>query len=249
MKLYEKIYFCRKEAGLSQDALAERLGVSRQAISKWENGEAVPETMKLPTLAKEFGVTVDWLLTEDAEPLERHQWEAAEETPAPEPENPPVQNAVPNTSIPGWVDDLPKSVGKLIRRFGWLAGAYVALGGAGITALGAIAKVVSNAMMRGVSSAMNSMGGINPFGGSMSGMMIYDQYGNPLDEATAEMLLDELNLSSGYGSVMPGLDGVSEIMSFNPVSMVAGFIMVIGVVMMVGGTILAVCLRKWGKTE
>ena len=38
MKLNEKIYLCRTKAGLSQDALAERLGVSRQAISKWETG-------------------------------------------------------------------------------------------------------------------------------------------------------------------------------------------------------------------
>lgn len=38
MKLNEKIYLCRKRAALSQDALAERLGVSRQAISKWETG-------------------------------------------------------------------------------------------------------------------------------------------------------------------------------------------------------------------
>ncbi len=38
MKLNEKIYLCRKKADLSQDALAERLGVSRQAISKWETG-------------------------------------------------------------------------------------------------------------------------------------------------------------------------------------------------------------------
>ena len=38
MKLNEKIYACRKKAGLSQEALAERIGVSRQAISKWETG-------------------------------------------------------------------------------------------------------------------------------------------------------------------------------------------------------------------
>ncbi len=38
MKLNEKIYHCRKKAGLSQEALAERIGVSRQAISKWETG-------------------------------------------------------------------------------------------------------------------------------------------------------------------------------------------------------------------
>ena len=43
MKLNEKIYTCRKKAGMSQEALAEKLGVSRQAISKWELGTALPE--------------------------------------------------------------------------------------------------------------------------------------------------------------------------------------------------------------
>ena len=43
MNLSEKILYCRKKAGLSQEALAEKLGVSRQAISKWETGESVPE--------------------------------------------------------------------------------------------------------------------------------------------------------------------------------------------------------------
>ena len=64
MKLNEKIYLCRKKAGLSQDALAERLGVSRQAISKWETGESVPDTGKLLPLANALGVSLDWLLSE-----------------------------------------------------------------------------------------------------------------------------------------------------------------------------------------
>ena len=38
MNLAEKILYCRKKAGLSQEALAEKLGVSRQAVSKWETG-------------------------------------------------------------------------------------------------------------------------------------------------------------------------------------------------------------------
>ena len=41
MKLSDKIYHCRKKAGLSQEALAERIGVSRQAISKWETGDSL----------------------------------------------------------------------------------------------------------------------------------------------------------------------------------------------------------------
>ena len=62
MKLQEKILYCRKKAGLSQDALAEMLGVSRQSVSKWETGEAVPEVAKLLSLSKVFNVTTDWLL-------------------------------------------------------------------------------------------------------------------------------------------------------------------------------------------
>lgn len=65
MKLNEKIYYCRKKSGLSQEALAEKIGVSRQAVSKWETAEAVPEIGKLKALCDIFGVTADWLISED----------------------------------------------------------------------------------------------------------------------------------------------------------------------------------------
>ena len=60
----------RKELGLSQEALGERLGVSRQSIYKWESGTALPEIEKLIALSKLFGVSVGWLLgvEEDAAP-------------------------------------------------------------------------------------------------------------------------------------------------------------------------------------
>lgn len=62
MKLNEKISYYRKAAKLSQEELAERTGVSRQAVSKWELGAATPELEKLVALAKTFGVTTDELL-------------------------------------------------------------------------------------------------------------------------------------------------------------------------------------------
>ena len=68
MTLSEKILYCRKRCALSQEALAEKIGVSRQAISKWETGEAAPELSKLALLAKTFGVTADWLISEDNPP-------------------------------------------------------------------------------------------------------------------------------------------------------------------------------------
>ena len=63
--LSEKLYRLRKNSGLSQEQLAEQLNVSRQAISKWEQGTAVPESEKLITISNYFGVTVDYLLKED----------------------------------------------------------------------------------------------------------------------------------------------------------------------------------------
>lgn len=62
MKLNEKILYYRKKAGLSQEALAAKIGVSRQAVSKWEVGDTAPELDKLVALTKAFGVTTDELL-------------------------------------------------------------------------------------------------------------------------------------------------------------------------------------------
>jgi len=62
MKLNEKILYYRKRAGLSQEALAAKIGVSRQAVSKWELGETTPDVEKLVLLAQSFGVTTDELL-------------------------------------------------------------------------------------------------------------------------------------------------------------------------------------------
>ena len=59
--LSNNIYTLRRQRGLSQEQLAEALDVSRQAISKWENGAAVPELDKLQTIASFFGVTLDEL--------------------------------------------------------------------------------------------------------------------------------------------------------------------------------------------
>ena len=65
MTLNEKIYELRKNAGYSQEALAEKTGVSRQSVSKWETGESIPEIDKIVTLSKIFSVTTDYLLNDD----------------------------------------------------------------------------------------------------------------------------------------------------------------------------------------
>ena len=68
MTLGEKIRTLRKNAQLSQEALAEQLDVSRQAVSKWENDNGLPETEKLIKMAKLFHVSLDTFIN-DAEDI------------------------------------------------------------------------------------------------------------------------------------------------------------------------------------
>lgn len=65
MSLGEKIFKLRKEKGLSQEALAEQVGTTRQAISKWENNQGFPETEKLLLLSNIFEVSTDFLLKDE----------------------------------------------------------------------------------------------------------------------------------------------------------------------------------------
>jgi transcriptional regulator with XRE-family HTH domain len=57
-----RLYELRKQQGLSQEELAEKLGVSRQAVSKWERSEASPDTDNLIALAKIYGLSLDELI-------------------------------------------------------------------------------------------------------------------------------------------------------------------------------------------
>lgn len=69
MKLGSNLQFLRKlHGGMTQEKLAERMGVSRQTVSKWETGEALPDLEKLLQLSKLFSCTLDGLLKEDMAP-------------------------------------------------------------------------------------------------------------------------------------------------------------------------------------
>lgn len=62
MKLFVKIQQLRKQNGMSQEKLAQLLGVSRQSVSKWESGQSLPEIDKIIQLSNIFEVTTDYLL-------------------------------------------------------------------------------------------------------------------------------------------------------------------------------------------
>lgn len=62
MILPEKLVYLRKQKGLSQEELAEMMALSRQSISRWESGGAVPGIDSLKLLSRLYGVSVDYLL-------------------------------------------------------------------------------------------------------------------------------------------------------------------------------------------
>ena len=68
MKFSEKILLLRKNAGLSQEALAEQLHLSRQAVSRWESGSAMPDAANILQLSRLFGVSADRLLDDTLAP-------------------------------------------------------------------------------------------------------------------------------------------------------------------------------------
>ena len=194
MKLSEKILYYRKKAGLSQEELAGRVGVSRQAVSKWELGDAAPEVDKLRALAREFGVTVDELLSEEV-PREPEQ--------APPPQHSPTA---------GWL-------GRMVGRWGWLAGVYIALSGLGVALVGGLARFAFSRMFRMVSAGWGAM---DPFG-----------------SGGWELVLPDGTVTSG---------GVSGISSMGQVFVtIATVILAVGLVITLAGAVLAVVLYRKGR--
>ena len=84
MNIHLKIQELRKKAGLSQEALASQLGISRQAVSKWESGVSTPDIEKIVALSRIFGVSLSELLTgekEETAPMDETPVEAPVEIP------------------------------------------------------------------------------------------------------------------------------------------------------------------------
>jgi len=72
MSFHKNLEYLRKEKNISQEDLAFKLGVSRQAASKWESGAAYPETAKMISMCKIFDCTLDELINEDMVELKKN---------------------------------------------------------------------------------------------------------------------------------------------------------------------------------
>lgn len=95
----EKLLELRRREGLSQEQLADRLGVTRQSVSKWESGAAIPELSKLVALSDLFSVSVDYLVKDRLE----------------EPE-PPVPEAPPSTAK---LEEQVEEISRYFRGWSW----------------------------------------------------------------------------------------------------------------------------------
>ncbi len=207
MKLNEKIYYYRKRAKLSQEELAAQVGVSRQAVSKWELGDATPELDKLAALAKAFGVTADELLSQE-EPKADH----AGPTEAQELEPPPQTE---------WKSAPTGFFRRAVRRYGWLAGVYVALSGLGTVLVGALARFAFSRMFTvTVDAVMGNLGGLLGVGGG----------------GWEGMLPEEV------GGMTVGLTEMGQIFVA-----IATVILAVGAVITVAGGVLAVVLYRRRK--
>ena len=224
MKLNEKILYYRKAAKLSQEELAARVGVSRQAVSKWELGDAMPEVDKLLSLARAFGVSTDELLDEGG-PAEKEE---------PPRQEPPVYT-VPNPPASDHFDKATGFIGRLIQRYGWLFGLRVALSGLGTTIIGALARWGFGAFFDTSKDMMSGLGGFDSFGG-MGGV----EFSPGTPPEVQQQILEELGMAPA-ASPFGGIEGF--FLGF------ATVIIIVGVAMMIAGAVLAVYLYRKGNRQ
>ncbi len=217
MTLGETIQYYRRRAGLSQEALAELVGVSRQAVSKWELDEATPEVTKLKALAGAFGITTDQLLSGEKPP---EQATPGNELP---PQTPPGETAGSGGEAPG----LWGHLGRAVKRNSWLFGVYVTLGGLGTALVGGIARFAFDRMFR---VAVNDMFGLGSGWGFSA---------DPID--LPPEVAGELFGSSSLGGVTV-LSDMGQVFVT-----IATIILIVGILTAIAGGVLTFWLYKKGK--
>ncbi len=224
MKLGDKIYNLRKKKGLSQVDLADKLGVSRQSVSNWETGSSNPEIGKLSPLAQALGVTVDFLLDETVDFSEADSDGANNkfETFSDRPEG-PFRSYEEGKTYPDWLDNLPTSLAGFIRRYGWLAGMYIALTGLAFSIFGLIGRALVSSFF---SLSVSSFDGISEI--SRDGLIV-------TGDIPPEVLKEAgIGLASGPEKFM---------------AIIPNAALIIGLILIIGGLILAYLLKTWAKKK
>ncbi len=191
MTIGQRIAQLRKAKGLSQEDLAERVGVSRQAVSKWELDQATPDAEKIVSLAAALGVTTEQvLLGPDPTPggettAQQYQDHAGGSTP-PDP-TPRSTDAASGA--------LPSSVRRFVQRHGYKAGYLLIAYGAASLLLGLIMMFVIHTFFSTVESEFSDpdLG----FPGIQSEMRL--QFPDGLTPAEEDAIRRELERQIGGG--------------------------------------------------
>lgn len=252
MKLNEKIMTCRRRMTLSQEGLAELVGVSRQAVSKWECGDAIPEPAKILLLARTFGVSTDWLLDDELDDQPTAQTLDADPEPQANPHAQTLDSPPPANSTPEWLDRAPSTVGRFLRKWGWLAGVYimvvglliVGVGGAGRLLLGVFTQAVTNEMVTIYPDAA-----FPPMSAPES-ITVFDQNGQVWEDPPQEVLDAIGDVAGPSVTITPQSPDVAiRVEPASILMIVPNLIITIGVAIMLVGLAVAIALRKMGRGD
>lgn len=117
MTISEKIVLCRKALGISQEELAAMLNISRQAVSRWETGAAMPDTEKIIQLSRVFGVSTDYLLLDE---VQEAKTEKQQEEPAAKAQSDPQERADTVWAVERFMEIRVRERRRKFRMAGWI---------------------------------------------------------------------------------------------------------------------------------
>lgn len=118
LEIANRLVELRRGCGMSQEELADKLGISRQAVSKWERAEASPDTDNLIALAALYGVTLDELIHGDVPAAQKEEAASPEPDDASAVDGDPIDpdNPLPNGSFYDYMEDKRRANHPLFRK-------------------------------------------------------------------------------------------------------------------------------------
>ena len=199
MTIGQRVGQKRKELGLSQEALGEQLGVSRQSIYKWESDSALPEIDKLIALSRLFGVSVGWLLGVEEPP----QDDGADAESAPEAgELTEAQLRMVEEIVARYTAALPKPPSR--RRRKWLKAAVIAAALCLVGGLYSLSKQLDR-MDQQYGTLQNNITRVES--------TVNSQIGS-ISSRVEEILKAQNSLTADYGCEQTALDPAANTVSF-----------------------------------
>lgn len=225
MTFGEKLQNLRKRAGMSQDVLAERLEVSRQAVSKWERDEAMPETEKVVRIARLFGVSLDELLMDK------------QEAPEPQPRYEPPRCQMHRPSPEARLE-------QFLRRHGYKFGYVMMAIGALICIFAIVMRLVWPAL------AGNFFDAAQPdvFGNTGWEIQFEGDVPDSVKQEITQQLMGESGFGGYFGSAFDGMDNMMD----NAINAQANLFLVPllpGLALVIGGLIIVIKGKKLAAQE